>query len=78
MLFFHRHTRVCKIEHLLFHLTLQVLKLSQELEQLEYFSVGDRTANLMTSENLCEDLVSKAPLLEVEVLSPSEERQALW
>ncbi|KAH0502035.1 Coiled-coil domain-containing protein 30 [Microtus ochrogaster] len=54
-----------------------VLKFSQELEQLKYCSVGDRTANLMTSKKLCEDLVSKVPLLEVEVLSPSEERQAL-
>ncbi|XP_075802052.1 coiled-coil domain-containing protein 30 isoform X1 [Microtus pennsylvanicus] len=54
-----------------------VLKFSQELEQLKYCSVGDRTANLMTSKKLCEDLVSKGPLLEVEVLSPSEERQAL-
>ncbi|XP_055466926.1 coiled-coil domain-containing protein 30-like [Psammomys obesus] len=56
----------------------KVLKFSQELEQLKYCSVGDKTASLMTSENLCEDLVSKAPPLEVEILSPSEERQALW
>ncbi|XP_041508158.1 coiled-coil domain-containing protein 30 isoform X7 [Microtus oregoni] len=58
-------------------LEAKVLKFSQELEQLKYCSVGDRTANLMTSKKLCEDLVSKVPLLEVEVLSPSEERQAL-
>ncbi|CAO2588791.1 Coiled-coil domain-containing protein 30, partial [Lemmus lemmus] len=58
-------------------LETKVLKFSQELEQLKYCSVGDRTANLMTNENLCEDLVSKVSLLEVEVLSPSEERQAL-
>ena len=74
MLFF----TVCKIGQLLFYLTLQVLKFSQELEQLKYCSVGDRTANLTTSTNLCEDLVSKVPFLGVEVLSPSEERQALW
>ncbi|XP_051027967.1 coiled-coil domain-containing protein 30-like [Acomys russatus] len=58
-------------------LEAKVLKLSQELEHLKYCSVGDKTANLMTSESLCEDLVSKAPPLEAEVLSPSEERQAL-
>ncbi|XP_060235680.1 coiled-coil domain-containing protein 30 isoform X3 [Meriones unguiculatus] len=55
----------------------KVLKFSQELEQLKHCSVGDKTASLMTSENLCEDLVSKAPPLEVEILSPSGERQAL-
>ncbi|OBS78814.1 hypothetical protein A6R68_18804, partial [Neotoma lepida] len=57
-------------------LEAKVLKFSQELEQLEHCSVGDRTANVMTSEHLCEDLVSKVPLLEGEVLSPSEEGQA--
>uniref|UniRef100_A0A8C8U6J9 Coiled-coil domain containing 30 n=1 Tax=Peromyscus maniculatus bairdii TaxID=230844 RepID=A0A8C8U6J9_PERMB len=57
-------------------LEAKVLKLSQELEQLEHCSVGDRTANLMTSDSHGEDLVSKVPLLEGEVLSPSEEGQA--
>jgi hypothetical protein len=72
------YIKVCKIEHLLFHFTSQVSKLAQELELLKHCSVGDRTANLMTSENACEDLVSKGPLLEVEAVSPSEDRQALW
>ncbi|XP_035293158.1 coiled-coil domain-containing protein 30-like [Cricetulus griseus] len=58
-------------------LEAKVLKFSQELEQLKHCSVGDRTASLMASENLCEELVSKVPLLEAELLSPSEERQAL-
>lgn len=65
---------VCKLEHLLFHLTLQVLKFSQELEQLKHCSVGDGTASLMTSE----ELLSKVPLVEAELLSPREERQAPW
>ncbi|XP_030109693.1 coiled-coil domain-containing protein 30 isoform X3 [Mus musculus] len=58
-------------------LEAKVSKLAQELELLKHCSVGDRTANLMTSENACEDLVSKGPLLEVEAVSPSEDRQAL-
>ncbi|XP_028643577.1 coiled-coil domain-containing protein 30 isoform X1 [Grammomys surdaster] len=58
-------------------LEAKVLKFSQELELLKHCSIGDRTANLMTSENVCEDLVSKGPLLEVEAVSPSEDRQAL-
>ncbi|XP_051044605.1 coiled-coil domain-containing protein 30 isoform X2 [Phodopus roborovskii] len=57
-------------------LEAKVLKFSQELEQLKRCSIGDRTASLMTSENLYEELVSKVPLLEAELLSPSEERQA--
>ncbi|XP_052570966.1 coiled-coil domain-containing protein 30 isoform X3 [Peromyscus californicus insignis] len=57
-------------------LEAKVSKFSQELQQLEHCSVGDRTANLMTSDGHGEDLVSKVPLLEGEVLSPSEEGQA--
>ncbi|XP_059111856.1 coiled-coil domain-containing protein 30 [Peromyscus eremicus] len=57
-------------------LEAKVSKFSQELQQLEHCSVGDRTANLMTSDGHSEDLVSKVPLLEGEVLSPSEEGQA--
>uniref|UniRef100_UPI0033916AEE coiled-coil domain containing 30 isoform l n=1 Tax=Rattus norvegicus TaxID=10116 RepID=UPI0033916AEE len=55
----------------------EVLKFSQELELLKHCSIGDKTANVMTSENVCEDLVSKGPLLEVKDVSPSEDRQAL-
>ncbi|XP_040612704.1 coiled-coil domain-containing protein 30 isoform X2 [Mesocricetus auratus] len=50
----------------------KVLKFSQELEQLKHCSVGDGTASLMTSE----ELLSKVPLVEAELLSPREERQA--
>ncbi|EDL90115.1 rCG50190, isoform CRA_a [Rattus norvegicus] len=59
-------------------LEAKVLKFSQELELLKHCSIGDKTANVMTSENVCEDLVSKGPLLEVKDVSPSEDRQALW
>ncbi|XP_038967143.1 coiled-coil domain-containing protein 30 isoform X10 [Rattus norvegicus] len=58
-------------------LEAKVLKFSQELELLKHCSIGDKTANVMTSENVCEDLVSKGPLLEVKDVSPSEDRQAL-
>ncbi|XP_040612714.1 coiled-coil domain-containing protein 30 isoform X9 [Mesocricetus auratus] len=53
-------------------LEVKVLKFSQELEQLKHCSVGDGTASLMTSE----ELLSKVPLVEAELLSPREERQA--
>lgn len=61
-------------------LTLQVLKLSQEFEQLNHFTVGSKTAaaDLITSENNCQDLVSKVPILEVEIQSPKEEGKELW
>ncbi|XP_032349883.1 coiled-coil domain-containing protein 30-like [Camelus ferus] len=61
-------------------LETKVLKLSQEFEQLNHFTVGRKTAaaNLITSENICKDLVSKLPNLEVDVQSPKEERKELW
>ncbi|XP_061040364.1 coiled-coil domain-containing protein 30 isoform X1 [Eubalaena glacialis] len=57
----------------------EVLKLSQEFEQLNHFTVGRKTAaaNLITTENICKDLVSKVPILEVEIQSPKEEREEL-
>lgn len=71
---------VCKIEYLSFHLTLQVLKLSQEFEQLNCITLGRKTAdaNLIPSENISKDLVSKVLVLEVEIQNPKEERKELW
>ncbi|XP_021540107.1 coiled-coil domain-containing protein 30 [Neomonachus schauinslandi] len=65
-----------------FELETKVLKLSQEFEQLNHFTVGRKTAptNLITSENICKDIykdVSKLPILEVEIQSPKEEREEL-
>lgn len=56
------------------------MKLAQEFEQLNYFTVGRKTAdaNLITSENICKDLVSKVPILEAEVQNPKEEKEKLW
>uniref|UniRef100_A0A8C0HZJ7 Coiled-coil domain containing 30 n=1 Tax=Balaenoptera musculus TaxID=9771 RepID=A0A8C0HZJ7_BALMU len=58
---------------------VEVLKLSQEFEQLNHFTVGRKTAaaNLITTENICKDLVSKVAILEVETQSPKEEREEL-
>ncbi|XP_039724750.1 coiled-coil domain-containing protein 30 isoform X3 [Pteropus medius] len=60
-------------------LETKVSKLAQEFEQLNYFTVGRKTAdaNLITSENICKDLVSKIPILEAEVQSPKEEKEKL-
>ncbi|XP_039094640.1 coiled-coil domain-containing protein 30-like isoform X1 [Hyaena hyaena] len=60
-------------------LETKVLKLSQEFEQLNHFTVGSKTAaaDLITSENNCQDLVSKVPILEVEIQSPKEEGKEL-
>ncbi|XP_068395760.1 coiled-coil domain-containing protein 30 isoform X1 [Eschrichtius robustus] len=60
-------------------LETKVLKLSQEFEQLNHFTVGRKTAaaNLITTENICKDLVSKVSILEVETQSPKEEREEL-
>ncbi|XP_044891574.1 coiled-coil domain-containing protein 30 isoform X3 [Felis catus] len=57
----------------------EVLKLSQEFEQLNHFTVERKTAatNLITGENICKDLVSKEPILEVESESPKEEEKEL-
>lgn len=68
------------MEYLSFHLTLQVLRLSQEFEQLSHFTVGRKTPadNLITSENICKDLVSHIPILEVEIQSTKEEKVELW
>uniref|UniRef100_A0A8C5LML8 Coiled-coil domain containing 30 n=1 Tax=Jaculus jaculus TaxID=51337 RepID=A0A8C5LML8_JACJA len=57
-------------------LEAQVLKFSQELEKLNHFTIGDKSSNLIPSENTCEELVSKVPVLEVEILSPNEDRKA--
>ncbi|XP_049734934.1 coiled-coil domain-containing protein 30 isoform X8 [Elephas maximus indicus] len=57
---------------------VQVLKLSQEFEQLNFTVKGKvAAANSITSENICKDLVSKVPTLEVEIQSPKEEREEL-
>uniref|UniRef100_A0A671E9X1 Coiled-coil domain containing 30 n=1 Tax=Rhinolophus ferrumequinum TaxID=59479 RepID=A0A671E9X1_RHIFE len=57
---------------------IQVLKFAQDFE-LNNFMVGSKTAaaNLITSENICKDLVFKVPILEVEIQSPKEERKEL-
>ncbi|XP_032733364.1 coiled-coil domain-containing protein 30 isoform X1 [Lontra canadensis] len=57
----------------------QVLKLSQEFEQLNNFTVGRNTApaNLIASENIYKDLMSKLTVLEVEIQSPKEEKEEL-
>uniref|UniRef100_G3UH67 Uncharacterized protein n=1 Tax=Loxodonta africana TaxID=9785 RepID=G3UH67_LOXAF len=60
-------------------LETKVLKLSQEFEQLNFTVKGKvAAANSITSENICKDLVSKVPTLEVEIQSPKEEREELW
>uniref|UniRef100_A0A452VJC4 Coiled-coil domain containing 30 n=1 Tax=Ursus maritimus TaxID=29073 RepID=A0A452VJC4_URSMA len=60
-------------------LEAKVLKLSQEFEQFNHFAIGRKTAaaNLITSKNICKDLVSKLPVLEVEIQSPKEDREEL-
>ncbi|XP_049734935.1 uncharacterized protein LOC126072973 isoform X9 [Elephas maximus indicus] len=59
-------------------LETKVLKLSQEFEQLNFTVKGKvAAANSITSENICKDLVSKVPTLEVEIQSPKEEREEL-
>uniref|UniRef100_A0A8C9ALL3 Coiled-coil domain containing 30 n=1 Tax=Prolemur simus TaxID=1328070 RepID=A0A8C9ALL3_PROSS len=60
-------------------LETKVLKLLQEFEQLNHFTVGEETAtaNLISSENICKDLVSKVQILEVEIQSTKEEREEL-
>lgn len=56
------------------------MKLSEEFEQLNHFTVERKTAaaNLITTENICKYLVFKVPILEVEIQSPKEEREELW
>ncbi|XP_027622694.1 coiled-coil domain-containing protein 30-like [Tupaia chinensis] len=58
-------------------LETKVLELSQEFEQLNHITVGGKTptANLITSENTCKDLVCKPPILEVEIQNPKEEKE---
>ncbi|XP_047583713.1 coiled-coil domain-containing protein 30 isoform X3 [Lutra lutra] len=60
-------------------LETKVLKLSQEFEQLNHFTVGRNTApaNVIASENIYKDLVSKLTVLEVEIQSPKEEKEEL-
>ncbi|XP_045154821.1 coiled-coil domain-containing protein 30 isoform X1 [Echinops telfairi] len=55
---------------------VQVLKLSQEFEQLNHFTLGGET-NVNTSEKICKDLVPKVSFLEVETQSPKEEKEEL-
>lgn len=56
------------------------MKLSQEFEQLNCITLGRKTAdaNLIPSENISKDLVSKVLVLEVEIQNPKEERKELW
>ncbi|XP_006886667.1 PREDICTED: coiled-coil domain-containing protein 30-like [Elephantulus edwardii] len=56
-------------------LEAKVLKLLQEFEQLHSFTVWQKTAtaNLITSDNVCKDLVSSKPILEVENQNQKEE-----
>uniref|UniRef100_A0A8C7BDH6 Coiled-coil domain-containing protein 30 n=1 Tax=Neovison vison TaxID=452646 RepID=A0A8C7BDH6_NEOVI len=60
-------------------LETKILKLSQEFEQLNHFTVGRNTtpANLIASENICKDLASKLTILEAEIQSPKEEKEEL-
>ncbi|EFB17782.1 hypothetical protein PANDA_017232, partial [Ailuropoda melanoleuca] len=60
-------------------LEAKVLKLSQEFEQFNHFAIGRKTAaaNLITSKNICKDLLSELPVLEVEIQSPKEDREEL-
>ncbi|XP_004591738.2 coiled-coil domain-containing protein 30 isoform X1 [Ochotona princeps] len=58
-------------------LETKVLKLSQQFENLNHFTLGGKTANLITSENTCKDLVSKLSILEIEIQNPKEEREEL-
>uniref|UniRef100_A0A8C9NXL2 Uncharacterized protein n=1 Tax=Spermophilus dauricus TaxID=99837 RepID=A0A8C9NXL2_SPEDA len=60
-------------------LETKILKFSQELEQLNHFTLGGKTAtaNLITSESAYKDLLLKVPVLEVEIQSPKEERKEL-
>ncbi|VTJ77606.1 Hypothetical predicted protein [Marmota monax] len=60
-------------------LETKILKFSQELEQLNDFTLGGKTAtaNLITSESAYKDLLLKVPILEVEIQSPKEERKEL-
>ncbi|XP_040830246.1 coiled-coil domain-containing protein 30 [Ochotona curzoniae] len=58
-------------------LETKVLKLSQQFENLNHFTLGGKTANLITSENTCKDLVSKLSILEIETQNPKEEREEL-
>ncbi|CAD7684132.1 unnamed protein product [Nyctereutes procyonoides] len=55
-------------------LETKVMKLSQEFEQVNHFTVA---ANLIASESICKDPVSKLPILELETQSPKEEREEL-
>ncbi|XP_070261084.1 coiled-coil domain-containing protein 30 isoform X2 [Myotis yumanensis] len=60
-------------------LETKVLKLAEEFEQLNHFTVDTNiaAANFFTSENIYKDLMSNLPDLEVEVQSPKEEREEL-
>ncbi|EPQ07657.1 Coiled-coil domain-containing protein 30 [Myotis brandtii] len=60
-------------------LETKVLKLAEEFEQLNHFTVDTNiaAANFFTSENIYKDLMSNLPDLEVEIQSPKEEREEL-
>ncbi|XP_005410663.1 PREDICTED: coiled-coil domain-containing protein 30 isoform X4 [Chinchilla lanigera] len=57
----------------------EVLEFSQELEQLNPFAVGGKTAtaNLITSANTCKALLPQVPAWEIEIQSPKEEKKEL-
>ncbi|XP_075410832.1 coiled-coil domain-containing protein 30 isoform X2 [Tenrec ecaudatus] len=55
---------------------VQVLKLSQEFEQFNQFTLGGAT-NVNISEKICKDLVPKVSVLEVETQSSKEEKEEL-
>ncbi|XP_040087421.1 coiled-coil domain-containing protein 30 isoform X1 [Oryx dammah] len=58
---------------------VEVLKLLQEFEQSNHFTIGKKTAaaNLITNENTCKDLVPKVPILGVDIQSLKEEKEEL-
>lgn len=56
------------------------MKLLQEFEQSNHFTIGKKAAaaNLITNENTCKDLVPKVPILGVDIQSLKEEKEELW
>uniref|UniRef100_A0A452F4E5 Coiled-coil domain containing 30 n=1 Tax=Capra hircus TaxID=9925 RepID=A0A452F4E5_CAPHI len=60
-------------------LETKVLKLLQEFEQSNHFTIGKKAAaaNLITNENTCKDLVPKVPILGVDIQSLKEEKEEL-
>lgn len=56
------------------------MKLLQEFEQSNHFTIGKKAAaaNLITNENTCKDLVPKVPISGVDIQSLKEEKEELW